>query len=126
MDQTGCRSAQVPTGTPGAFVEHLNKLLNQVTSSDKTKAFLNRFGGDPLISTPDEAQARLVMDVDVWAEYIRISNIERQGQRPQTSCEAWARAAAMVPRLPDWRGLHPLVGRERKGHTRLQIQMIER
>jgi tripartite-type tricarboxylate transporter receptor subunit TctC len=79
MDQTGWWSAQVPAGTPRPIVDQLNKLFNQVTSSDEAKAFLNRFGGDPLISTPDEAQARLVKDVEVWGEYVRISKIEKQG-----------------------------------------------
>ncbi|MDB5572805.1 MAG: hypothetical protein JWN93_3988 [Hyphomicrobiales bacterium] len=79
MDQTGWWSAQAPIATPRPIIDQLNKLFNQVTSSDETKAFLNRFGGDPLISTPDEAQARLVKDVDVWGEYVRISKIEKQG-----------------------------------------------
>ena len=45
----------------------------------KPKAFLGQFGGDPLIETPEQAQARLVKDVKDWAEYVRLAKIVPQG-----------------------------------------------
>ncbi|MDH7799412.1 MULTISPECIES: tripartite tricarboxylate transporter substrate binding protein [unclassified Beijerinckia] len=79
MDITGWWSAQVPAGTPRPVVDQLAKWFNQVTSSEETRKFLNGFGGDPLIETPEQAQARLVKDIEAWKEYVRVAKIEPQG-----------------------------------------------
>jgi len=47
--------------------------------SPETKAFLNKFGGDPLIESPDKAQARLMQDVGKWKGYVELAKIEPQG-----------------------------------------------
>lgn len=79
MDITGWWSAQVPAATPRPVVDQLAKWFNQVTTSEETRKFLNSFGGDPLIETPEQAQARLVKDVAAWKEYVRVAKIEPQG-----------------------------------------------
>jgi tripartite-type tricarboxylate transporter receptor subunit TctC len=79
MDITGWWSAQVPAATPRPIVDQLAKWFNQVTSSEETKKFLNGFGGDPMIETPEQGQARLVKDVETWKEYVRVGKIEPQG-----------------------------------------------
>lgn len=79
MDITGWWSAQVPAATPRPVVDQLAKWFNQVTASEETRKFLNSFGGDPLIETPEQAQARLVKDVAAWKEYVRVAKIEPQG-----------------------------------------------
>jgi tripartite-type tricarboxylate transporter receptor subunit TctC len=72
-------SGSVPAGTPRPIVDQLNKWFNQITGSEDGKRFLNGFSADPLISTPEEAQALLNADDKAWAEYVRLAKIEPQG-----------------------------------------------
>ena len=78
IDLPGWFSAIVPAGTPRPIVDQLNKWLNQVVAMDETKTFLNGFGSDPWISTPDEAQARLVKDVKDWGAMVKAAKIQPQ------------------------------------------------
>jgi tripartite-type tricarboxylate transporter receptor subunit TctC len=79
MDVTGWWAAMVPMGTPRPIVDQINKWFVQVVSADDTKKFLNSFGGDPLVSTSEEGQARLVRDVKDWGEFVRLAKIQPQG-----------------------------------------------
>ncbi len=79
MDLTGWWAAMVPQGTPKPIVDKINKWFVEVVGSPETKAFLNKFGGDPLIETPDAAQKRLVGDVAKWKKYIEVAKITPQG-----------------------------------------------
>ena len=69
----------VPAATPKPIVNKINQWFVQVVSTDEVKAFLNKFGGDPFISTPEDAQKLLISDVDAWAEYVRIAKIPPKG-----------------------------------------------
>ena len=79
MDLTGWWGVIVPQGTPKPIIEQLNKWFVEIVGSADTKAFLNKFGGDPLIETPDQAQARLLKDVESWKKYIEVAKITPQG-----------------------------------------------
>jgi tripartite-type tricarboxylate transporter receptor subunit TctC len=79
MDLTGWWAAMVPQGTSKPVVDQLNKWFVEVVGSDETRKFLAQFGGDQLIETPEQAQARLAQDVEKWREYIRMAKIEPQG-----------------------------------------------
>jgi tripartite-type tricarboxylate transporter receptor subunit TctC len=79
MDLTGWWAAMVPQGTPKETVDQINKWFVTAVGSPETKAFLNKFGGDPLIESPDAAQARLLQDVGKWKSYIEVAKIEPQG-----------------------------------------------
>ena len=46
---------------------------------DETKKFLNSFGGDPFIISPEEAQALFLKTIKDWEEYVRIAKIEPKG-----------------------------------------------
>ena len=46
---------------------------------EDTREFLNKFGGDPFVSTPDAAQALFIKEEAAWGEYVRIAKIEPQG-----------------------------------------------
>ncbi len=46
---------------------------------EETRAFPNRFGGDPLIITPDAGQKRIIADVDAWGRFVKAAKIEPQG-----------------------------------------------
>jgi tripartite-type tricarboxylate transporter receptor subunit TctC len=79
MDVTGWWAAMVPAGTPKPVVDQINKWFVEAVGSEETKKFLGQFGGDQLIETPDQAQARLVKDIKDWAEYVRLAKIPPQG-----------------------------------------------
>jgi tripartite-type tricarboxylate transporter receptor subunit TctC len=79
MDLTGWWAAMVPQGTPKPILDQINKWFVEVVGSAETKAFLNKFGGDQLIESPDVAQARLLKDVDNWKRYIEVAKITPQG-----------------------------------------------
>jgi tripartite-type tricarboxylate transporter receptor subunit TctC len=76
MDLTGWWAAMLPTGTPKPVIDKIHSWFVQIVSSDETKAFLNKFGGDPFINSPEQGQAMLERDVKAWGEYIRLAKIE--------------------------------------------------
>jgi tripartite-type tricarboxylate transporter receptor subunit TctC len=75
----GWFAAMVPAGTPRPIVDQLNKWLNQVEATEETRKFLNSFGGDPWITTPEEGQAQLAKDQKDWENYVKAAKIEPQG-----------------------------------------------
>ena len=78
MDVTGWFAAMVPAGTPAPVKAKIHEWFVKVVSTPETKAFLNKFGGDPLIETPEQGQKRLLRDIDAWKEYARIARIVPQ------------------------------------------------
>jgi tripartite-type tricarboxylate transporter receptor subunit TctC len=79
MNLTGWFAAMVPSATPRPIVDRINKIFNQVTSTDDARKFLNNVASDPWVSTPDEAQAFLLKEIDAWGDYVRVAKIEPQG-----------------------------------------------
>ena len=79
MDLTGWWAAMLPTGTPKPVIDQVHKWFVQMVSSDETKAFLNKFGGDPYINTPEQAQEKFEAAIKEWGEYVRIAKIEPLG-----------------------------------------------
>ena len=76
MDLTGWWAAMVPTGTPKPVVDKIHQWFVQMVSSEDTKKFLNSFGGDPYINSPEDGQAMLERDVKSWGDYVRLAKIE--------------------------------------------------
>ena len=79
MDLTGWWAAMVPAGTPKPIVTKINQWFTQIVKMDETKKFLNSFGGDPFIISPEEAQALFLKTIKDWEEYVRIAKIEPKG-----------------------------------------------
>jgi tripartite-type tricarboxylate transporter receptor subunit TctC len=79
MDMPVWWAAMVPAGTPQSVVDQLHTWFVQIVGSDETKAFLASFGGDPLIESAAEGQARLVKDVEIWKNYSIVAKIKPQG-----------------------------------------------
>ncbi len=79
MDILGWWAAFVPAATPKPIVTQLNAWFKQIREMPETKKFLNSYGSDPWILTPEEGQARLAQDVRNWADYVKIAKIEPQG-----------------------------------------------
>lgn len=78
MDLLGWFAAMVPSATPRPIVDQINAWFRQILSTAETKTFLNNFGGDPWISTPEEGQARLISDINAWVDYVRIAKLTPQ------------------------------------------------
>ncbi len=78
MDVTGWWAAFVPVGTPAPAKAKLYEWFHASIVKPQTKAFLNKFGGDPLIETPEQAQARLIRDIAAWKEYAKIARLVPQ------------------------------------------------
>lgn len=76
MDLTVWWAVMVPAATPQPIVDKINRWFVQIVSSDETKKFLNNFGGDPYINTPEQGQALLARDVKAWGDYVRLAGIE--------------------------------------------------
>jgi tripartite-type tricarboxylate transporter receptor subunit TctC len=79
MDLNGWFAAFVPIATPKSTVQQINDIFKQTLTTDETIKFLNQFGGDPWISTPEEGQAFLLNDIKNWGEYVKIAKIEPRG-----------------------------------------------
>ena len=79
MDLVSWWAVHVPSETPKPIVNQINAWFNQILATEETKLFLNKFGGDPFISTPEEGQALFIQEDKAWAEYVRIAKIEPQG-----------------------------------------------
>jgi tripartite-type tricarboxylate transporter receptor subunit TctC len=78
MDLTSWWAYIVPAGTPRPVIDTLNGYLKQILQTEEAKKFLNQFGGDPFISTPEEGQALFIKDEKNWAEYVKLAKIEPQ------------------------------------------------
>ena len=77
MDVTIWWAAMVPSATPKPVVDQINKWFTQIVSSDDTKKFLNSFGGDPNIKTPDEAQAMFLKAIDDWKMFVELAKLPK-------------------------------------------------
>ena len=71
-------AAMVPSATPRPIIDKLNKWFNEVLATEETRTFLNSFGGDPFITTPDDAQALFRQGVKDWEGYVKTAKIEPQ------------------------------------------------
>ena len=78
VEMMGWFAAMVPAGTPRPTIDKLNNWFNQVLATEETKLFLNKFGGDPFISTPEEGQALLAKQVAQWEGFVKAANIVPQ------------------------------------------------
>src|SRR5262249_50518212 len=78
MDLTSWWAVMLPSATPRPAIDRINAWFNQILAMDDTREFLNKFGGDPFVSTPDAAQALLIKEEAVWGEYVRIAKIDPQ------------------------------------------------
>jgi len=77
LDVTIWWAAMVPSATPKPVVDQINKWFAQIVSSEETKKFLNSFGGDPNINTPEAAQKMFLKAIDDWKGYVEIAKLPK-------------------------------------------------
>lgn len=78
MDLQGWFAAMVPAATPDDVVMTINKWFNTVLATPDAQDFLNKFGGEPWISTPEIGQARLLKDLKDWGPYVAAAGLVPQ------------------------------------------------
>jgi tripartite-type tricarboxylate transporter receptor subunit TctC len=78
MDLTGWWAAMLPAGAPKAVIDQVHDWFTQIVQTEETKTFLNGFGGDPFINTPDAGQALFLKAIKDWGDYVRIAKIVPQ------------------------------------------------
>jgi tripartite-type tricarboxylate transporter receptor subunit TctC len=78
MDLTGWWGAMVPMATPRPVVDRINQWFGKVVGSPEGKKFLNSFGGDPFINSPDVAQQLFLKSIQDWGEYVKLAKIQPQ------------------------------------------------
>jgi len=74
----GWFAATVPAATPEPVVKQINAWFNEILGTQESKEFLNNFGSDVWISSPQEAQAFFLQDIKTWGENVKKSGIEPQ------------------------------------------------
>ena len=79
MDLVSWWAVHVPAETPKPVVNQINAWFKQILETDETRKFLNNFGGDPFISTPEQGQALFIKEDKAWEGYVRLAKIEPQG-----------------------------------------------
>ena len=68
----------VPTGTPQAIVERLNREINAGLADANVKARIAEVGGTPLLYTPAQFGALIRADTEKWAKVIRTAGIKAE------------------------------------------------
>ncbi len=71
-------AAMVPSATPRPIIDKINKWFHDVLVTEEAKKFLNSFGGDPFIATPEEGQALFRQHVKDWEGFVKAAKIEPQ------------------------------------------------
>ena len=78
MDLTLWWGVMVPAATPKPIIDTINRWFSQIVSTEETKKFLNDYGADPMITTPERSQEMFEIAIKEWGEYVRMAKIEPQ------------------------------------------------
>jgi len=78
VDPAGWWGALVPTGTPKEIVDTINAWFVNMLKDEETQAFLLNTGADPYSTSPTEANALFLREIDAWGGLLDLAHIERQ------------------------------------------------
>ena len=78
MDLTGWWAAMLPSGTPKPIVDQVNKWFTEIVKTEESKKFLNSFGGDQFVNSPEAAQELFLKAIKDWGDYVKIAKIQPQ------------------------------------------------
>lgn len=78
IDQLGWWGVMVPAGVPADVVTTINGWFNQVLADGATKEFLMKQGGDPYVSTLEEAQKLMEDTITEWKRLVEVAKIPAQ------------------------------------------------
>jgi tripartite-type tricarboxylate transporter receptor subunit TctC len=78
MDLTLWWGVMVAAGTPKPIIDTINRWFSQIVSAEETRRFLNDYGADPMITSPERSQEMFETAIKEWGEYVRMAKIEPQ------------------------------------------------
>jgi tripartite-type tricarboxylate transporter receptor subunit TctC len=70
--------ALAPAGTPKDIVSKLHREMVKIIAMPEVQQKFEAFGFTPVGTTPEQSQARIKAELDLWAKVIRDANIQRQ------------------------------------------------
>jgi tripartite-type tricarboxylate transporter receptor subunit TctC len=74
---TGWQGLVAPAGLPEPVLTRLHAALTGVLAEPTVVGQFRTLGNEPRSSTPEEFKARLVAEIQTWAEVVAAANIER-------------------------------------------------
>ena len=72
----GWNSLVAPANTPKDVITTLNGHVRAIIESDDFKKRMLDLGGEPKAGTPEELDARLKSDIDMWAAVVKKAGLE--------------------------------------------------
>lgn len=79
LDVPGFFGVMVPTGTPPAVIEKLNRVFVDVVATPASKEFILKFGGEPVSMSAGDAQKRFLDSFADWGRLIELAKIAPKG-----------------------------------------------
>ncbi len=68
-----------PKGVPDPIKQKLSDAFRAMAEKPETREFLAKFGGDPFVISPAQAQKLFLEDIENWGRYVKIANMEPRG-----------------------------------------------
>jgi tripartite-type tricarboxylate transporter receptor subunit TctC len=62
-------------GTPKPIVDKINSWFSEIVRTEETRKFLALSGADPMVRTPEQAEAMFLKAIGEWGDYVRIAKI---------------------------------------------------
>ncbi len=75
MDLNLWWGVMVAAGTPKPVLDKINTWFSEIVQTEETRKFLALSGADPMVRTPEQAQAMFLKAIEEWGEYVRIAKI---------------------------------------------------
>ena len=72
----GWNSLVAPAGTPREIIAFLNGHVRAIIGDPDFQKRMIELGGEPVAGSPEELDARLKSDVDMWAAVVKKAGLE--------------------------------------------------
>jgi tripartite-type tricarboxylate transporter receptor subunit TctC len=72
----GWNSLMAPAGTPGDVIAFLNGHVRAIIGDPDFQKRMIELGGEPVAGSPEELEARLKSDIDMWAGVVKKAGLE--------------------------------------------------
>ena len=72
----GWNSLVAPAGTPREIIMHLNSHVRAIIGDPDFRKRMIELGGEPFPSSPEELDARLKSDIEMWAAVVKKAGLE--------------------------------------------------
>ena len=79
VDVPGFFGVMVPAATPRSIIDRINGWIVDIVAQPQAQEFIKNFGGDPLTTTPDQAQRMFLDGIQEWGRLVRLAKIKPEG-----------------------------------------------